>query len=728
MKNSSFNLRFYYLLAFIIMTGSSLIYGQNLRKGPYLLYDNNNTQMEVLWQTDATSNDQIQWGLDQNYTGGSASNMEYGSDHQHKYIITGLTPGTKYYYRVTIASNSYTGSFFTSPPTTQTSLKFFAYGDTRTYPVTHNEVAGLVNVVYANDQAYQTFILSVGDLVGDGNSETAWTNEFFPLNQTSIKQMFANIPMLSCRGNHEGAGVLFSKYFPYPYTSNYYWSFDYGPAHFAIVDQYIAYTPGSAQYTWLQNDLAGSTKSWKFIYLHEPGWSAYGGHANNINVQEYIEPLCEQYNVAILFAGHNHYYARAVVNGNGATVQHVTSGGGGAPLHTPDPNQPNIVATSMSYHYCKINIVSNELLEFQAVSTSGAVIDQFNIVRSAPPVIITNVQANSITANSAVITWTTDVPSTSTVEYGLTTSYGSTATGAGNVTIHSVNLTGLIANSDYHYRVNSGSTYSGDNVFHTGNLMNSVPFSTTIQIGKLASGTFANLATDNSSYYVVNSVKSSGTWTCDWYGSATTTISSGSASKLTVTYNGKYSKSSAQKLYLFNWVSATWALIDSRNVSTSDVTVTYITTAPANYISTSGEMRLRVYSTVNGNKTYRCSGDFMQFTVESAGYVPGKSVFAENEIQKESEELVFSIYPNPFNSTTTLEYELTEEAYVQTALYDINGREVMQPVPGIRQDPGKYEITIDGKELPRGLYICKLIIKTNSGVVTSSGRKMMLMK
>ena len=57
-----------------------------------------------------------------------------------------------------------------------------------------------------------------------------------------------------------------------------YYSFDYGPAHITVVDQYVSFAPGSAQYIWLENDLAASQKLWKFVILHEPAWSAAGGH------------------------------------------------------------------------------------------------------------------------------------------------------------------------------------------------------------------------------------------------------------------------------------------------------------------------------------------------------------------------------------------------------------------------------------------------------------------
>src|SRR5438876_1121399 len=66
------------------------------------------------------------------------------------------------------------------------------------------------------------------------------------------------------------------------------------------------------------------------------------------------------------------------------------------------------------------------------------------------------VTASATGPASATITWTTDEPADSQVEYGLTTGYGSaSALDAGKVTAHTVSLTGLAAGSLYHYRVKS---------------------------------------------------------------------------------------------------------------------------------------------------------------------------------------------------------------------------------------------------------------------------------
>ena len=73
---------------------------------------------------------------------------------------------------------------------------------------------------------------------------------------------------------------------------------------------------------------------------------------------------------------------------------------------------------------------------------------------TVPPV-ISNV-VTSPAAQSATITWTTDEGSTSQVEYGLTTAYGSTTVLApALVTSHTVTVSGLTAGTLYHYRVRS---------------------------------------------------------------------------------------------------------------------------------------------------------------------------------------------------------------------------------------------------------------------------------
>ena len=251
-------------------------------------------------------------------------------------------------------------------------------------------------------------------------------------------------------------------------------------------------------------------------------------------------------------------------------------------------------------------------------------LDNVAVPPDTTPPVISNVQATGITASAATITWTTDEASNSVVEYGLTTSYGSTSSNATNVTSHSIPLTGLSANTLYHYRVKSTDTASNtatsvDHSFQTGGSANYVPTATTILAGSLASGSFSNLSTNNESYYQVNSTTSSPRVT-DWYASATISEAPASVSQLVTTYNGDYTKgNTTQTLYLFNWWTATWTQIDSQVVGETDVTITNTQIAPANFISPTGEVRLRVRGSRSSNQSFIGRGDFVRFTVETAG-------------------------------------------------------------------------------------------------------------
>ncbi|MCE5187172.1 MAG: metallophosphoesterase [Planctomycetaceae bacterium] len=352
----------------------------SFRKGPYLIYPGSNAQMTVLWQVADTVAGSIAWGTDTTYSTGSAATTEYGADHQHKYTITDLTPGTKYYYRVTAGAAQASGSFRTAPASDAQGVKFLVYGDTRSNANLHASVCqGMMNTIGLEPE-YQTMLLHTGDWVNAADSESDWTSQFFVRSYPEMLQLQGSLPILGTIGNHEETGSLFKKYYPYPYvTTRLYWSFDYGLAHIAFLDQFTDYSAGSAQLTWLENDLANSDKKWKFIILHQNGWSAGGSHPNDTNVQTYIQPLAEQYGVQVVFGGHNHYYARAVVNG----IHHVTAGGGGAPLYNPVGGQPNIVLYEKTLEFSKVSIDANSLT-VESLRPDGSVIDVFYSEQEEP--------------------------------------------------------------------------------------------------------------------------------------------------------------------------------------------------------------------------------------------------------------------------------------------------------------------------------------------------------
>jgi hypothetical protein len=94
---------------------------------------------------------------------------------------------------------------------------------------------------------------------------------------------------------------------------------------------------------------------------------------------------------------------------------------------------------------------------------------------------ISGTSVSSISITGAMVSWTTDVGSTSQVEYGTTTAYGTLTTlNSSMVTSHSVSLTSLITGTLYHYRVrskNSGGveSISGDSAFQTSAVADTTP-------------------------------------------------------------------------------------------------------------------------------------------------------------------------------------------------------------------------------------------------------------
>lgn len=97
--------------------------------------------------------------------------------------------------------------------------------------------------------------------------------------------------------------------------------------------------------------------------------------------------------------------------------------------------------------------------------------------------------ASSTTSTTATITWTTDELSNSQVQYGLTTSYGSSSTLSTTLTTaHNVGLSGLAANTLYHYRVLSSDaagnlSMSTDRTFTTAPSDVTAPVLSAIQTG-----------------------------------------------------------------------------------------------------------------------------------------------------------------------------------------------------------------------------------------------------
>ncbi len=84
-------------------------------------------------------------------------------------------------------------------------------------------------------------------------------------------------------------------------------------------------------------------------------------------------------------------------------------------------------------------------------------------------------------------------------------------------------------------------------------------------------------------------------------------------------------------------------------------------------------------------------------------------------------------YPNPFNPSTLINYQLPEQGRVSIKVYDLLGREVANLVDGMKET-GYYSVTFDGSKLSSGIYFIRMTIQPQEGAAVVQVRKMVLTK
>ena len=161
-------------------------------------------------------------------------------------------------------------------------------------------------------------------------------------------------------GNHDYMTTSADGYYDYFGTAagpdrRGYYSFDLGGWHFVSLNSNADATVGSAQYTWLQADLAAATDSLCTIaYWHHPVFTS-GPHGNDRRMADMFQ-LLHSAGAEIVLVGHDHIYERFAPQdaaGNADPVRGIRSftvGTGGARLYSVRAAQPNSEARDTSTH------------------------------------------------------------------------------------------------------------------------------------------------------------------------------------------------------------------------------------------------------------------------------------------------------------------------------------------------------------------------------------------
>jgi len=305
----------------------------------------------------------------------------------------GLTSGTAYRYEILHTTSDGTeyrlfdGQAATVKPA-GAPFTFTVFADSGTGQRHQFRLAQVMNR-YPTD-----FILHAGDLVYKKGKARDYRRKFF----SPYRELISHIPFYPVLGNHDVAtdnGQPFLDIFSPPKNGppsiqpGRCYTFDYGDARFVGIDSTLdSETLATAVAPWLQETLADSSITWRFVYFHHPPWAG-GKRPGNAKIRDTLVPAIEAAGVDIVFCGHNHLYERThpitggeIAPSNG--VIYIISGAGGKTLHderTSDAPYLN-VSNDAEYSFTWVTI-NGPRLELMQISEDDAVLDTFILVKDA---------------------------------------------------------------------------------------------------------------------------------------------------------------------------------------------------------------------------------------------------------------------------------------------------------------------------------------------------------
>ena len=398
------------------------------------------TNAYVTAECDSAAALTVSYGTNLTYDGTASTaftvSTSVGSYVVHRIRLTGLTPNTLYNYQLSgqgIAPTNYT---FRTLANAGTSYRFGWDADYRNGTNVHGAIASrILNL----DKP--VFLLEGGDTCADG-SYGGWHNEFYIPNEKALQNQ---IPVYPTTGNHETWSALTRAYYQSPDStgSTGYYSFDCGDVHF-IMGNYMdpgGFTPGSAQYKWIQQDVQSSRKPWKIFADHAPAYCS-SGDGPNTTWQTVSANLLEPNGVKLFLAGHSHFYQHNLVNG----LHHVIVGGCGAPLH--DPTTASYTLKSVKDNCYLIADVTPTTLHMVIYNTNGTTLDTIDLNKLAAPTGL----AGAPGYGRVTLTWNAVAGATSnTVWYG--TAGGGPYPAQQTVAGATATVTGLANGTSYYFAV-----------------------------------------------------------------------------------------------------------------------------------------------------------------------------------------------------------------------------------------------------------------------------------
>ncbi|MDY5498118.1 MAG: metallophosphoesterase, partial [Anaerobutyricum sp.] len=231
---------------------------------------------------------------------------------------TGLAKNTKYYYQAVCGDVKSSVYSFTTGSLSD-DFTFVRASDSQSKTEDGYDIFQKA-ITKMNDTYHTSFIMETGDLVDTNYFEDEW-RWFIGKSQS----MFANTAYIPVIGNHEETSSYkawaFREHFSVPnaceaegVTPGTVYSFDYGKAHFIVLNSECKGDGLKAQAQWADKDLANTKQKYIIAAIHR---GPYGGAGISTDLADTFTPIFDKYNVELVLFGHDHSYIRTKALKNG---------------------------------------------------------------------------------------------------------------------------------------------------------------------------------------------------------------------------------------------------------------------------------------------------------------------------------------------------------------------------------------------------------------------------
>lgn len=303
------------------------------------MYESGATGRGFCWYTVQNGNSDLQLVKTAEYQGNfdnaaryTGTVTKYRGQYSHQVAVTDLAPGTAYTYRVGDAAAdlwSEPCSFVTDDG--DGSFSFITIADVQASSDENFAHAALTLQAALETLPEAEFTVNLGDYVND-NTNDEW--DWYFKNFAFANNRLTHVPVA---GNHDGNITNKLNTFNFRNTfcldrsdneslEGVYYSFDYGNAHFAVLNTNDMYPMSQAQKNWLVNDMSNSAATWKILLMHRSLYSA-GKNINKpdtIVMRDVLLPLIDQLDIDLVLSGHDHMYMRTAQVYGDKRVENVT--------------------------------------------------------------------------------------------------------------------------------------------------------------------------------------------------------------------------------------------------------------------------------------------------------------------------------------------------------------------------------------------------------------------